>query len=186
MGRFYFVLWLRWATRLTLCSVILALFGTLIITLYLYISQGMPNFNSEISEALFNIFKFWFPILWSLTLLLALFRSLKYIFNSCINGYEFKLLTCESAKDKNKEDETIEIIGYGDLVMVWRRWFMLNIWLVGSFMIFSLVYTYLFTSFNGVFEWFNIYWLFTFIILSGYFSFILLESRCKKVKVVKC
>ncbi len=186
MGRFYFIIWLRWAVRLTICSVVWAFFIASIITIYLYISQGMPNLNSEISEALFNIFKFWFPIAWSFTLLLALFRSLKYIFNSCINGYEFKLLTCSSVSDKDSDDEFIQTIGYGDLVKVWRRWFMLNIWLVGSFMILSLVYTYLFTSFDGVFEWFNIYWLFTFIILAGYFSFILLGSRCKKVKVVKC
>jgi len=186
MRNFYFILWLKWAVRLTICSVVLAVFFAFIVTAYLYISQGMPSLNMEVSEALFKIFKFWFPFFWSLSLLLALFRSLKYIFNSCINGYEFKLLTCSSVLDKNTDDEFIQTIGYGDLVKVWRRWFMLNIWLVGSFMILALIYTNLFTSFNGVFGWFNIYWLFGFILLSGYFSFILLGSRCKKVKIVKC
>lgn len=186
MSKFYFILWLKWALRLTLCSVLLAVLLASIVTAYLYFSQGMPELNSEVSSALLDIFKFWFPILWSITLLLALFRSLKYIFNSCINGFELKLLTCSSAKDENAEDEIIKTIGYGDLVKVWRRWFMLIIWLVGSFMVLSLVYTHLFTSFSGVFEWFNIYWLFGFILISGYFSFILLGARCKKVKVIKC
>ena len=179
MSRFYFILWLRWSVRLTLCSVILAAGLTSLITLYIYIEQGMPTLSSEIFTALESLFKFWFPILWSLTLLLALFRSLKYIFNSCIAGYELKLYSCDGK-------DILQEIGYGDLVKVWRKWFMLIIWLVGSLMILSLAYTYLFTSFGGVFEWFNIYWLFGFILLSGYFSFILMSVRCKRVKVVKC
>ena len=54
---------------------------------------------------------------------------------------------------------------------VWRKWFMLLIWLVGSIMIFALALTHLFTSYSGLFEWFDIYWLFGFILMEGYFSF---------------
>lgn len=186
MSKFYFIVWLRWALRVSLCSLLLAAFFSFAITLYTYVSQGLVEITPEVSAALFDIFGFWFGIFWAFTLLLALFRSLKYIFNTCINGYEFKLLTCASVKDKSKEEEVIEDIGYGDLVKVWRRWFMLNIWLVGSFMIIALVFTNIFTSYDGVFEWFNIYWLFGFILLSGYFSFVLLASKCKKVKISKC
>jgi hypothetical protein len=139
----------------------------------------MPSLNTEVIQALLNIFKFWFVVFWSITLLLALFRSLKYIFNRCIYGYELKLYTCDTK-------ELIEDIGYGDLVKVWRKWLMLIIWLVGSFMILSLAYTYMFTSYSGVFKWFDIYWLFGFILLSGYFSFIIMAARCKRVKVVRC
>ena len=139
----------------------------------------MPALNSEVFEALLNIFKFWFPIVWSLTLLLALFRSLKYIFNICFAGYELKLYSCDGK-------DILENIGYGDLVKVWRKWFMLIIWLVGSLMVLSLAYTYMFTSYSGVFEWFDIYWLFGFILISGYFSFIMMSARCKRVKVAKC
>ena len=179
MSKFYLFLWFRWSLRLTLCSVVLASGVASLITLYTYISQGIPTLDSDIFIALKDVFKFWFPILWSLTLLLALFRSLKYLFNSCIYGYELKLYSCDLK-------EVLEYIGYGDLVKVWRKWFMLIIWLVGSLMILSLTFTYLFTSYNGVFEWFNIYWLFAFILISGYFSFIFISHRCKRVKVVKC
>ncbi len=186
MSRFYFVIWLRWAIRVSLCSLLLAAFFSSVITLYIYVSQGLVEITSEVSDALLDIFRFWFRIVWAFTLLLALFRSLKYIFNICINGYEFKLLTCSSVKDKSKEEEVIENIGYGDLLKVWRRWFMLNIWLVGSLMIIALVFTNIFTSYDGVFDWFNIYWLFGFILFGGYFSFMLLGSKCKKVKIKKC
>ena len=179
MSRFYFFLWLKWAVRLTLCSTVLAYLFALVITLFTYFNQGMPELSSEVMKALFDILIFWFPIFWSFTLLISMFRSLKYIFNSCISGYELKLLECGSSQE-------IEIIGYGDLVKVWRKWFMLIIWLVGALMIFALAFTYVFTSYSGVFEWFNIYWLFSFVLISGYLSFILLVARCKRVKVVKC
>jgi hypothetical protein len=179
MSKFYFLLWLRWSLRLTLCSILLASAFAVLITLYIYINRSMPMLNSEVVVALLNIFQFWFPVLWSFTLLLALFRSLKYVFNICIWGYELKLYSCDLT-------ELIENIGYGDLVKVWRKWFMLIIWLVGSLMIISLAYTYMFTSYSGVFEWFDIYWLFGFILISGYFSFIMMSARCKRVKVVKC
>ncbi|WP_372999490.1 hypothetical protein [Sulfurimonas sp.] len=179
MSKFYFFLWLRWSTRLTLGSIILASILSLFITLYIYISQGMAALSSEVTSALMDVFVFWFPIIWSFTLLLALFRGLKYIFNVCIAGYKLHLYSCNGK-------ELLEEVGYGDLVKVWRKWFMLIIWLVGSFMVLSLIFTYMFTSYSGVFEWFNIYWLFAFLLVSGYFSFMLMTTRCKRVKVVKC
>lgn len=148
-------------------------------TLFIYYYHGMMELSTEVYNALIDVFVFWFPIFWSLGIILALFRGMKYIFNECIKGFEFKLLSCQGS-------ETIDIIGYGDLIKVWRRWLMLNIWLVGSFMILALIYTELFTSFNEVFEWFNIYWLYSFILFSGYLSFIIIGTRCKKIKIARC
>ncbi|MBE0514862.1 hypothetical protein [Sulfurimonas sp.] len=179
MSRFYILLWFRWAVRLTVCSIFFAALFSFAVTLFIYISRGLPELTPEITVALFDIFRFWFPVLWSFTILLALFRGLKYIFNSCINGFELKLLTCDGSS-------IVEVIGYGDLVKVWRKWLMLLIWLVGSVMILALVYTNLFTSYSGLFEWFNIYWLYGFILFSGYFSFIILSSKCKKIKILTC
>lgn len=179
MSKFYFFLWLRWAVRLSLCSLVLASIVSLGITAVTYINQGMTTLNSEVILALQNLFLFWFPISWSLALLIALFRALKYIFNTKISGYELKLYSCD-LKDVLQE------IGYGDLVKVWRKWFMLMIWLVGSFMILALFFTYIFTSLDSVFSWFSIYWLYAFILVSGYFSFMIMSHRCKRVKIVKC
>lgn len=179
MARFYLLIWIKWVIRLTLCTLILACGLTFLITAFLYISKGMPSFSDEVISALINLFKFWFPVAMSLTLLIALFRSIKFIFKRCYNGYKFELLACGT-------EDILEDIGYGDLVKVWRRWLMIIIWLVGAQMIFALVFTNLFTSYNGSFEWFSIYWLFAFLLIAGYLSFILLGSRCKQVKVLKC
>jgi len=182
VNKFYFLLWLKWAVRLTLCSIVFASILSVFITLFIYISQGMPTHSSEIYVALVQVFLFWFVVLWNFTLLIALFRSLKYVFNSCHNGYKLRLLSCP----KDTESEVLDYIGYGDLVKVWRKWFMLIIWLVGAQMIFALTITKLFTSYSGIFEWFSIYILYAFILIAGYFSFILLGARCKRVKIVKC
>jgi len=139
----------------------------------------MAGLTSEVIEALLQVMLFWFPLAWGLTLLLSLFTSLKYIFNTRKNRYELKLYECSS-------QEMIEEIGYGDIVKVWRKWFMAMIWLVGVEMIISLFLTYALSLYENVFEWFNIYILFTYILLAGYISFILLAGRCKKVKLRKC
>ncbi|MDB2562520.1 hypothetical protein N9X61_02835 [Sulfurimonas sp.] len=179
MSKFYLFLWLSWATRVTITSIFSSVFFSSLIALFIYIKQGAVTLNSEVIEALIQIILFWFPLIWSVTLLLALFRSLKYIFNVCINGYTLKLLECNRTG-------VIEVIGYGDLVKVWRRWFMLMIWLSGAQMIISFGFIYIFSMYDSLFEWFNIYILFLFILMSGYLSFILLGGRCKKVKVQKC
>ncbi|WP_294962717.1 hypothetical protein [Sulfurimonas sp.] len=179
MSKFYFFLWIRWSIRLTLCSTIFASIISFLITISIYTSQGMANLSSEVTDAIINVFLFWFPVVWSFTLLLALFRALKYIFNVCISGYMINLYSCDGK-------ELLQDVGYGDIVKVWRKWFMLIIWLVGSLMILSIVFTYIFTSYSGVFEWFNIYWLFAFLLVSGYFSFMFMTARCKRIKVVKC
>ena len=169
MSKFYLFLWLRWSLRVTLCSVFLASILSFVITLFIYMSNSNITYDAKVFSALIEVFLFWLYISWSLTLLIALFRSIKYIFNTCIQGYELKLLTCKS-------NEVIDVIGYGDLVKVWRRWFMLLIWLVASMIIISLIFTYTF----------NIFWLYAFVILSGYISFILMIAKCKRVEIVKC
>lgn len=167
MSRFYFFLWLRWAVKLSLNTISISIFVTFVITFITYAKLGFVSLDNDALKALYDVYKFYFGIVFSLSLLLILFRSIKYIFNQCIAGYELKLLDC-SSKD------VIENIGYGDLVKVWRKWFMLLIWLVAFCMIVTL------------FNFFNIYALFIFILLSGYISFIILISRCKKVKVIRC
>lgn len=179
MLRFYFFLWLYWVLRVMLCSVFLASTLSFFLIIYVFINQNMPQLTDEVIKAIFQVFSFWFPIFLSLTLLIALFRSLKFIFNHPFAGYELKLLECNSY-------EQIDIIGYGDLIKVWRKWFMLIIWLVGVQMIIAIVFTNFLSTYDGFLDWFNIYFLALFISFAGYFSFIILSAKCKRVKIIKC
>ena len=182
MYRFYFSLWLGWATRLTLSTFIYAFVVSLFITSYIYVEQGSISLNGEIYLALFDVFKFWFMITWNIALLLALFHGIKYLFNSCHIGFRLELLTCP----KEGEVQRIEEVGYGDLVKVWRKWFMLLIWLTGAQMIVAVAISALFSSGESVFEWFNIYLLYGFILISGYISFIIFPAKCKQMRIKKC
>ena len=182
MSKFYLQLWLAWALRLTLSSLGLALLFSFAVTFYLFAKQGFPALSEEVVQALLSILKFWFAPLWGITLLYSLFKGIKYIFNVCKNGYSLELLTCP----KEGRVETIEVVGYGDLVKVWRKWLMLIIWLVGAQMIIAMALKYLLSSSDFSLEWFNIYVLYAFVLLAGYFSFMILSVRCKRVRLVKC
>ena len=186
MSRFYFLLWFRWALKLTLYTLVLTFVIAVFITFGIYIAQGLKPLDIEIITALIAIFKFWFVLSWSFALLIILFRSLKYIFNKCVGGYVFELLTCPVQEKKDETREVITDIGYGDLLKVWRKWFMLLIWMVAAQMIVALIIMKLFSSYENIFDWFNIYLLYIFILIAGYFSFIVLSIKCKKVRISKC
>lgn len=182
VSKFYFLVWMKWALRLTFNSIGSALFLALLIGLFMYVQNGMPTVTSAVQKALFDITRFWFMILWSLMLLLFLFRAFKGIFNDTLSGYKLELLTCP----KEGKTTVIDVVGYGDLVKVWRKWFMLIIWLVGTQMIFALIIASLLSLYEHIFDWFNIYVLYGFILVAGYFSFMILPARCKRVELVKC
>ena len=182
LSRFYFFLWLRWAIRLTLSSFLFTLLFASLITVIIYVKQGFVPLDDAVIVALTEVFLFWFGIIWNLGLLLFLFRGLKYIFNYCSGGYSLELLRCL----KEKSVEKIDTVGYGDLVKVWRKWLMLLIWLVGAQMVFVVVLSRIFASNDTPFAWFNIYMLYAFIVVAGYFSLIVLSAKCKRIRIVKC
>lgn len=176
MRKFWFYIWSRWVLFLTLESVAVAAVLALVVTFVTYYLKGAVKLDTEVTKALFELFRFWFALLWSVTLLISNFRSLKILFNRCHNGYVFKLFTC-------KGDEIIENIGYGDLVKVFRKWLMAMIWFVAAL----LVVTFFINSFVFHKEgWYTIYLLYVYILLSGGLNIALIGYRCKRVKVMRC
>jgi len=182
MRNFYLFLWFFWLIRVVLCTIFSGFVFAALITLYSYAKQGFIPLDSEVIEALFKIWKFWFLILLNITLLFALFRSVKYLFNRCYKGYIVRLKKCF----KEKESPYIEPVGYGDLLKVWRKWFFSLIWLSAGCMITAFIFTHFFTSYESLFSWFSIYLLYVFIALAALPSFMLLFSKCKMIKVEKC
>lgn len=179
MRSFYFRLWLKWALRVTVESVAFGAVMAGFIVLFIYLKKGMPPLDTEVGNALSDLFRFWFGLAWSVALLLSLFRSIKYIFNRCENGYKLQLLSCET-------QEEIVPVGYGDLVRVWRRWLMLLIWSSAVLiMLLTLVMRFVF-GIDTLFSWLNIYALYAIILLGGYISLVLLMARCKKIRTVRC
>ena len=165
--------------RITVESIGGAAVLTLLVVLYLYVKKGMPYMSDEVAAALAEIFKFWFRILWSVTFLATLFRSVKYFFNKCYNRYALRLYSCDAK-------ERIEPIDYADIIKVWRRWFMLLIWIVAIIIVFGVATVRIFSIANSVFSWLGLPVLYLFTIVGGFFAIVLTTSMCKKIKVERC
>jgi len=177
MNRFYILLWLKWFIRVSFCSILIALFISSAVTIYIFFKTSPDSLDGNVLKALFDIERFWFALSFNFAFLFVLFRSIKYIFNKKLDGYEYKLYNCSM--------QNIDVIGYGDLIKVWRKWFFMLIWFSAVEMVIVTIIFYLF-GIDELFSWFNIYVLYSFVMIAGYFSFILLPSRCKRVRIVRC
>ena len=174
---FYFKVWFSWLVRVVMESVVFAGVISVAITLVVFISKTNIQIDSKILKALSDIFLFWFSLALNLTLMIALFRSIKFLFNSCIKNYRYNLYACSG--------EYIKDVSYFDLIKVWREWLMLIVWSVAFL---AIVGTIFFKLLFGLdfFKWFNIYVLYIFIAVSGFFSFIFLPIRCQRVRISRC
>jgi len=179
MRKFWFLLWWDWALWVSVSSLLFA--GGLdgVLTLVIYISKSMPELDSETLKALADIWIFWFGILWSVTLLLSIFLSMKRFFNRCFNGYQLQLLTCTDA-------EVIDIVFLGDIVKVWRKWLMILIWGVAAEILIVSVVRYGLGFGIGFWRWFSIEWLYLFLLIAAFISLPLMGSRCKRVRLRRC
>lgn len=180
MSRFYFFVWLYWVVRVVACGVVSGAILAALVTAVLYINKGLPPLTDEVWQALWQIFLFWLTILLNLSILFALFRSAKYLFNRCHAGYKFVMMACQ------KEQKIIEAVGYGDIVKFWRKWLLMLVWIVASMTLFSWVVSLAFIKFGSFFEYFSVWWLYGFILLAGYPSFVLIGSRCKQMRIKRC
>ncbi len=178
MRSFWLGMWWRWALWVTLFSILVALITDIALTFGIYLLKGVPPLNATVFEALLEIGRFWFGILWSITLLLALFLSVKRLFNRCIAGRQMHLFTC-------KDHERINPVLMGDVVVLWRRWMILLIWVVTVETLAVSGVGYLW-GIEGFWSWFDIYWLYAFLVIASALTLPLLPSRCKRIEVVSC
>jgi hypothetical protein len=162
-------------------SISLALFLAAVATLFIYTTKGLPDLSSEVIDALVSVLRFWFCIFLNLSILVALLRSVKFLFHRCIDHKSLQLLTC----DKEKE-EYIALIGYGDLTKVWRKFLFSIVWLSAVFMIIAALLSYLMSDYNSLFDWFDVKILYLFILFSGYGAIVLLPMRSKEVRFKRC
>jgi hypothetical protein len=179
MRKFWFWLWWDWALWVSVSSLLLAGGFDGLLTLGIYISKSMPELNAQTLKALADIWIFWFGIIWSVTLLLSIFLSMKRFFNRCFDGYKLQLLTC-------KDSELIDIVLLGDIVKVWRKWLMILIWGVAAEILIVSVVRYVFGFGIGFWEWFSLFWLYLFLLIAALSSLPLMASRCKRVRLVRC
>ncbi|MEA1919258.1 MAG: hypothetical protein U9N52_05410 [Campylobacterota bacterium] len=181
MRKFWFLLWFDWALWVSVSSLIFAAVIDFFVTGTLYVLKGMAELNSETLSALADIWLFWFGIIWSVTLLLSIFLSMKRFFNVCHDGWKLQLFTCAV-----KNAEVIDIVLLGDIVKVWRKWLMALIWAVATEILMVSVVRYILGFGIGFWEWFTMGWLYLFILLAAWVSLPLMAARCQRVTITSC
>lgn len=180
MWRFYFSLWLAWFLYLLLLTLGTTFLLASLVTFYTYVSKGAVVLDAVVIDALYAVFIFWFLLLLNFVLPIALFVSVKKLFNRCVNGFSLKLYAC------TKQEEYIEPIGFGDLIKVWRKWLLLIVWGSGAFTLLSFVVNFFLSGFTASFTFFSVYYLYGCIALSSFFAIPFLVRYCTLVGLRKC
>jgi hypothetical protein len=178
MQKFYLKIWAFWAFWITFSSILSAVIISFILTIFTYFSKDIANFDKEILTALADIFKLYFFISWGATFLISLFLSMRKILYRCFDHYHFVLYRCDLK-------EQILDVGLDDVIKLWRKWLFLTVWSVAFFIIIGMSISYIFSE-NSPMFWFNIYWLYAFVMLSGVIIIPLITLKCKMIKIQKC
>lgn len=179
MQKFFFSLWLYWAFLLTLLSIVWGLLLSGCVTVGVYLYKGAPEPDSEITAALYDIGVFWFGILWSAALPVTLLAVTKRLFNRCFYGFRMVLYSCDGS-------EQLDEVRLEDCLKLWRKWLFVIIWAVAAQVLVAAAAVSLLGSGGALLSWFNIYWLYLFVLLAGGITLRAMASRCKRVKVAPC
>lgn len=149
------------------------------VTLGTYLYKGAPAVDTEVGNALMDVAAFWFPVCWSLALLIAFFFSVRLLFGYCIGGYRLTLLACDG-------EEEIERPGAFETARVWRKWFFVIIWTVAAQVIVFAALHRILVPEAGMMAWFSIGWLYAFMLLAALGTLPLMGARCNMVRVRRC
>ena len=179
MTKFWLFLWLRWAIYVSVVSIIVGSVLASFVTLLLFFVKSHFLINTTTLVALYDIFLFLMPIFWSLSFVITLLWSLKKIFHICIYGFALELYDC----DGKTQFETIAV---KNLRKLWRKWLFALIWTSAALTVISVLLVYIFSLTPTLFGWFSIYWLYSFVLLSGLITLPMMAARCKMVKVISC
>jgi len=171
---FYLKLYWFWLSYIALRTLVLSSTLSFLTSLIIYIYKGAGTLNKESFLALKTIFYFSFPAFFSLSLILMLLLVFKAVFTREISGYNLSLYDC---KDKRIESPLLS-----DIVMLWRKWLFLSLWII---IIFLVIFLGIYTVFTGELpsEWINGISLSFLISIFGGIVFVLGLSKCKKVRI---
>lgn len=174
--KFYFKLYLFWASWVTLRSVAYALFLSFFSAVLVYISKGFAPLNEETFLALKKIVYISFPIAFSLSFIIVLLLVFKALFAQKIDGQRFVLHNCAH----EKIDEPL----LSDVTDLWRKWLFVTVWAVLLFLVLLIGLSKLLLDVYPPLTWFNGLSLYFLIISLGGIVFVFGIKSCKKVGII--
>lgn len=168
-----YLFWLVWVSVYSfLAASVLALFAALTV----YVSKGFAALNPETLSALKEIVYLSFPITFSFSLILVLLLVFKALFSHKVEGFSFVLYDCK--------DEKIENILLSDVIVLWRKWLFITVWMILLFLVLFLGVSKLLFGVFPPLQWFNGYTLYLLIMLFGGGVFVFIINKCKKIGII--
>lgn len=174
--KFYFKLYLFWASWVSIKSVAYALFLSFFSALLVYISKGFAPLNRETFLALKEIFFISFPIAFSLSFIIVLLLVFKALFSQKIEGHSFVLHNC--AHEKIEEPLLSDVTG------LWRKWLFVTLWAIVLFLVLLIGLSKLLFGVFPPLSWFNGLSLYFLIISLGGIVFVFGIKSCKKIGII--
>lgn len=167
-----YLFWLNWVTLRTLVlSIVLAILSAL--TVYSY--KGFAPLNKATLSALNEIVYLSFPIAFSLSFILVLLLVFKALFSKKIEGYRFVLYNCKQEK--------IDTPLLSDVIMLWRKWLFITVWMILFFLVLFIGVSKLLFGVFPPLSLFNAYTLYALVAVFGGITFVFVVKKCKKVGI---
>ncbi len=172
---FYLKVYLFWLTWVSLRTLFIATVLASITALAVYIYKGFAPLNKETFVALKGIAFLSFPIGFSLAYILVLLMVFKALFSQRIGGLYFVLYDCKQ--------EVINSPVLSDVVMLWRKWLFITVWMILVFVVLFIGISKLLLGTFPSLSWFNAYTLYLLVSILGGGAFAFILKKCKKIGV---
>lgn len=172
---FYFKLYLFWLNWVTLRTLVLSMVLSVLSALTVYIFKGFAPLNKDTLSALNEIGWLSFPIAFSLSFILVLLLVFKALFSKKIDGYNFVLYNCKQEK--------IDSPLVSDVIMLWRKWLFITVWMILLFLVLFIGSSKLLFDIFPPLSWFNAYILYVLVAVFGGITFVFVVKKCNKVGI---
>lgn len=172
---FYLKLYLFWLNWVTFRTLVLSIALAILSALAVYAYKGFPALNKATLLALNEIGYLSFPITFSLSFILVLLLVFKALFSKKIEGYSFILYNCKQEK--------IDSPLLSDVIMLWRKWLFITVWMILFFLVLFIGASKLLSGSFPPLTFFNAYTLYVLVAVFGGITFLFVVKKCKKVGI---
>ena len=143
----------------------------------LYAYKGFQEIDATLINALWLIYQPLFGFFVVLFVMMFSFRVFKHYYLTCRYHQAFFFYDCDG--------KVLERFDADIAFRVSRRWMVLSMWILLSFVI-VISSIFFMLSRENIFFWMNLYSIYPLFLLSLFLSFNLLIYRCKKIGVRAC
>ncbi|NOQ30708.1 MAG: hypothetical protein GQ570_06260 [Helicobacteraceae bacterium] len=178
MFTFFLRLWFHFVAYVTVYSLLWGAVLAVVITAITYFLKGAIALDADVQKVLLELAIFYFPFTWGVSFLVSMFMATRTLFYRKANGYMYELYNCDRS-------EKILDVTLDDALVVWRKMLFGIIWLVTLEVLLGMILSFMLSPKSPLF-WFNIYYLYVFIMIAVFVLIAVMPFRCRRVKLIEC